>query len=45
MNCDPNFLGGLFINPAGRNTQDLLFGGCDNDQSFDKNSEVTYRCR
>src|SRR5262249_39825528 len=29
-------------NPAGRNTSDLLFGGCDNDQSFDKNELVTY---
>ncbi|HEU5218147.1 MAG TPA: hypothetical protein VFU23_05775, partial [Gemmatimonadales bacterium] len=42
MNCDPNFIGGIFANPAGRNAPDLVFGGCDNDQSFDKNELVTY---
>jgi hypothetical protein len=42
MNCEPNFLGGVFVNPGARNATDLVFGGCDNDQSFDKNETVTY---
>jgi hypothetical protein len=42
MNCEPNFLGGVFVNPGARNAPDLVFGGCDNDQSFDKNERVTY---
>ncbi|HEU5218305.1 MAG TPA: hypothetical protein VFU23_06585, partial [Gemmatimonadales bacterium] len=42
MNCDPNFIGGVFGNPGERNKSDLVFGGCDNDQFFDKNEIVTY---
>src|SRR5439155_16271575 len=42
MDCEPNFLAGQFINPGIRNSQDLVFGGCDRDQSFDANELVTY---
>jgi hypothetical protein len=42
MDCEPNFLGGIFVIPGQRNKTDLLFGGCDTDQFFDRNELVTY---
>jgi hypothetical protein len=42
MNCEAHLLTGSFGNPEGRNRADLVFGGCDGDQSFDENELVTY---
>jgi len=42
VNCEPDLLGGLFVNPAGRDGSDLIFGGCDNDQFLDAGEAVTY---
>ena len=42
VNCEPDLLGGLFVDPAGRDGSDLIFGGCDNDQFLDAGEAVTY---
>jgi thrombospondin type 3 repeat protein len=42
MDCEPNFLAGQFLIPSQRDSQDLVFGGCDRDQFFDANELVTY---
>jgi subtilase family protein/thrombospondin type 3 repeat protein len=42
VNCEPDLLGGLFVNPAGRDASDLVFGGCDNDQFLDAGETITY---
>ena len=42
MDCEPNFLAGIFGIPSQRNSPDLVFSGCDRDQFFDSNEVVTY---